>query len=75
MKEICLKLPDYIQIDINEIKIIIAGRLYEKGLLSLGQGADLAELSKRSFIELLGRYGISLFNYLPEELEEDLANA
>ena len=75
MKEICLKFPESIQIDVNELKIIIAGRLYEKGILSLGQGADLVGLSKRTFIELLGKYEISLFNYSPDELERDLRNA
>ena len=75
MNEICLKLPDSIKIDINDLKIIIATRLYEKGSLSLGQGAELINVSKRTFIELLGKYGVSLFNYSPAELEEDLKNA
>ena len=55
MNEICLKLPDSIKIDINDLKIIIATRLYEKGSLSLGQGAELVNVSKRTFIELLGK--------------------
>ncbi|MGA1869031.1 MAG: UPF0175 family protein [bacterium] len=75
MNEICLKLPETVKIDINELKIIVATRFYEKGSLSLGQGADIANVSKRTFIELLGKYGVSLFNYSPEELEEDLKNA
>jgi len=31
-------------------------------------------LSKRAFMELLSLYGVSPFNYSPDELEQDLAN-
>jgi hypothetical protein len=31
--------------------------------------------SKRSFVELLGKYDVSLFGYDYNELEEDLENA
>ncbi len=35
--------------------MIIAAKLYEDGKLSTGQAAQIAGLSKRAFIELLGR--------------------
>jgi len=41
----------------------------------LGQAADLAELSKRAFIEILGMYGFSLFSKSEEDLLSDIANA
>ncbi len=50
-------------------------KLYEEGKLSLGEAAQLAELSKRAFIEILGRFDISLFNYNTEELRNDVKNA
>ena len=45
------------------------GRKREKGTLSLGQAAELANLSKRAFMETLANYEISVFNFNPEEIE------
>jgi hypothetical protein len=39
---------------------------------SLGQAAKLAELSKRTFMEILGRFGVPVFNYSPEELRTEV---
>ena len=75
MKTVVLNIPDSIEIDDNEALMAIASRLYEKGKLSLGQAADLAGLSKRAFMEVLGTYGVSIFNYSPDELDRDIANA
>jgi len=49
--------------------------LYENELLSAGQEASLANLSKRAFIEIIGKYGISPFSTKVEDLLEDIANA
>ena len=48
--------------------MLLAAKLYERGILSAGQAAEVAGLSKRAFIELLGKYGVSVFGY--ETLEE-----
>jgi predicted HTH domain antitoxin len=58
-----------------DLKIMLAAKLYEKRELSLGQAADAAGLSKRTFAELLGKYDVSLFSQTPEELREDILNA
>ncbi|WP_256005855.1 UPF0175 family protein [Pedobacter deserti] len=42
----------------------IAAQFYESGKLSLGQAADMARLSKRTFAELLSDYGVSLIKLL-----------
>ncbi len=75
MKTISINLPDFIDLNEKEIKLLIASKLYEEGKLSLGEAAQLAELSKRAFIEILGRFDISLFNYNAEELRNDVKNA
>ena len=75
MKTISINLPDFIDLNEKEIKLLIATKLYEEGKLSLGEDAQLAELSKRAFIEILGRFDISLFNYNAEELRNDVKNA
>lgn len=75
MKTISINLPDFIDLNEKEIKLLIATKLYEEGKLSLGEAAQLAELSKRAFIEILGRFNVSIFNYNAEELRNDVKNA
>ncbi|MDP1726241.1 MAG: UPF0175 family protein [Bacteroidota bacterium] len=75
MRTIQLNIPDSIDKNDNELAMIIASKLYEDGTLSSGQAADLAGLSKRTFIELLGKYGVSVFSTSVEDLESDIANA
>lgn len=55
--------------------MMLATRLYESGKLSLGQAAELVGLSKRTFAELLGHYGVSIFNYPASDLSNDVKNA
>ena len=54
---------------------MLATKLYEKGKLSLGQAAELAGFSKRAFVEVLGNYDVSVFNYSTDDLERDVENA
>ena len=73
MKTLTLQIPD--NIDEREAKMLLAAKLYEKGSLSLGQAADLVGYSKRTFMELLGNYEVSVFDYSEAELEKDIQNA
>ena len=75
MRTVSLNLPDNIDINEPELKIILAGELYERERLSLGQAADLAGLSKRAFIEILGKFGFSIFSQSEEDLLSDIENA
>lgn len=75
MTTLTLNLPKTIKFEERELVMILATKLYERGKLSLGQAAELAGLSKRAFMEILGDYGVSVFNYSAEELESDLENA
>jgi len=75
MTKLTLEIPDNLDLDDKEAAMLIAGKLYEQGRLSLGQAASLAGYSKRTFMELLGNYKISVFNYPVEELDNDLKNA
>lgn len=70
MSELRLKLPP--EVSPEEAMILLAAKLYERGTLSLGQAAEVAGYSKRAFIEVLGKYGVPVFNYPAEELAEDL---
>jgi len=75
MRKLTLEIPDNLELDDKEAAMLIAGKLYEQGRLSLGQAASLAGYSKRTFMELLGNYNISVFNYPVEELNNDIKNA
>ncbi len=75
MKTVTLNIPDTLEIENNEIAMLVATRLYEQGKLSLGQAAEMAGLTKRTFAELLGKYNVSIFNYPASDLSRDVANA
>ena len=75
MKTLTLQIPDTIDLDDKEVAMIVATGLYEKGKLSLGQAAELVGLTKQTFAELLGKYGVSLFNHPVSDLSRDVRNA
>ncbi len=75
MKTVTINLPDSVDLTPQEALMALAVQLYEMGKLSLGQAADLAGYSKRTFMELLGNYGVSVFNFPPDDLDSDIANA
>ena len=69
---VSINLPDGLQISEFELSMMLASKLYESGLISSGQGAEMVGLSKRAFIEMLGKYQVSVFGYDFDELEEEL---
>ena len=75
MKTLHLNIPETVDFDDKEALMAIAARLYVKGKLSLGQAAELVGLSKAIFMETLSSYGVSVFNYPPDDLDRDVENA
>lgn len=75
MKTLTIELPNSLDLNEKETKMILASKLYELGKLSLGQAAEMVGYSKQTFMELLADYGVSIFNYSAEELEKDIKNA
>ncbi len=75
MKSLTINLPDSLDLTSKEVTTALAAQLYEMGKLSLGQAADLAGYSKKTFMELLGNYKVSVFNFAPDELDNDIKNA
>ena len=75
MKTLTLNIPDSLNLDDNEAILILATKLYEQGKLSLGEAADLTGLTKRDFIAILGKFGVSVFNQPASDLAKDLNNA
>lgn len=72
MTTITLEVPDSLAEYQNETVRFIAAKLYESGKLSLGQAAEMAKLTKRTFVELLSDYGVSYINYSAEDLKDEL---
>ena len=75
MQTVTINIPDNVDVDSNEVTMLVAAKLYEQGKLSLGQAAEIAGLTKRTFAELLGRYNVSIFNYPSSDIAGDVSNA
>lgn len=75
MKSITLNFPDTLEVNDKDIIMLIATKFFEQGKLSLGQAAEIVGLSKRAFAEILGSYGVSVFNYPVSDLSQDIKNA
>ena len=56
----------------DEAALLLSVQLFEDGKVSLGTAARMAGYSKRTYLEILGRRGVPVFNYDPGELDRDL---
>src|SRR5258708_33312498 len=68
-----LTLPAGVHVNEFDVKMIVAAKLFEMGELSSGQAAKMVGITRREFLESVGKYGVSIFQYDADELEEDLA--
>jgi predicted HTH domain antitoxin len=68
---VTVKIPKTAGLTEFDVTMTLASRLYELGKISSGQAAEMVGLSKRAFIELLGKYNVSIFGYTLED--EDLS--
>ena len=59
----------------REIKFLVAAKLYELGRISSGRASELAGMHRVEFLNRLGQYRISVFNYPLEELEREIQEA
>ncbi|UJP65884.1 UPF0175 family protein [Mongoliitalea daihaiensis] len=62
MSSIKIELPESLGIEPQDFLLAAASKLSETGKISSGQGASIVGVSKRTFLELLEVYGVSLFN-------------
>ena len=60
----------------SHMKRLTALNLFQNHKLSIGQSAELAEMTEEDFIHFCGENDVSIFEYLDEAaLREELANA
>jgi len=79
MKAVSVEIPERIALSLKlpgselkeQLKVELALRLYQKGILGFGKARELAGLTKWQFQEKLAKEQIPL-NYDVEELERDL---
>lgn len=78
LNEIIIKIPRELPMLLHknledvgkDIRRQAAIRYYKQRILSMGKAADLAELTRIDFMDLLKFYGEPIFDYSKEELEE-----
>lgn len=56
----------------QHIRLMAALKMFELGKLSSGKAAEFAGMSRVQFLETCGMYRVSVFNYPPEHVEEEL---
>jgi predicted HTH domain antitoxin len=68
MKTLTLQLPD--AVDEKDVRMQLASYLFEKGIMTSGQAADLVGISKREFLETVGQYGVTIFGEDVDDIEK-----
>ena len=59
----------------REVRLMLAARLYERGLASTGKAAELVGLPRALVLSRLSSFGVSLVEMSPDELREEMQNA
>ena len=76
MKTMTIEFPDQVSdVDENEVRMIVAARLFEQGKFGSGRAAEVVGITNREFIETVGKYGVSIFGTQPDEPEQELEDA
>lgn len=72
--DISVKIPD-LNIKEDEIKLLLAIKLLEEGIVSLGKAAEITGFSEKAFAEILLHRGVSPLKYTGLDLNKELKNA
>jgi len=67
-----IEVPDGLMLSEFELSMHLAAKLFDRGLITSGQGAEMVGLPKRDFIKSLGKYEVSVFQYDMDEILEDV---
>lgn len=69
MKKFTLTLPE--EVNERDFKMAVAAILFDKAIFSSGQAAEFVGVSKKEFLETVGKFGVSVFG----ETADDLTNS
>lgn len=69
-----VSLPE-LNINEDELKLLLAIKLFEDGVVSLGKAAEIAGYSEKAFAEVLIHRGISPVRYAAIDIAKELRNA
>lgn len=56
----------------RDLRVLLAIKLFEVHRLSLGKAAELAGISKLSFLDELGRSGVPVINLEDDQIQDEL---
>ncbi len=59
----------------DEIRLLLAIKLFEEGLVSLGKASEVSGYSEKTFAEILLHKGISPIKYSDLDLKKETENA
>jgi predicted HTH domain antitoxin len=68
MKSLTINIPE--EAELHKVKMIIAASLFEQGILSSGQAAELVGIPRRQFLADIGSYGVSVFGETADDIEK-----
>lgn len=57
----------------REILVAAVVKWFELGTISQGKAAEMLEISRAEFLEILSKYRVSAWQYTKEELDEELS--
>lgn len=72
---ITFEVPDSTELDAQSLREYLAAKLYGDGKLSLYEAANMVGVKKWDMPKILVNFGVSFFNYPPEEITRGAANA
>jgi len=70
MISLSLDLP--LEISADEVRLLLAIKLFEEHLVTLGKATELAGCSKQDFMAALSKHGVAIFDYPQGALEREL---
>ena len=73
--KVILEFPEKPELKNLDIPQYLASKMYQDGLLSASQAAQLVGKSKEVFLEQLGHFGVSVFSESVEDFLKDIKNA
>jgi predicted HTH domain antitoxin len=68
-----LTIPDTaIDMPEGDVKLLLAGTLFERGLLDSGYAAKSIGISREQFLEKVGKFDVPIFQYTANDIRRDV---